>query len=101
MKKNALIALLVVLTLAFVAQVITIAQVGPPTPPSHDPNSSSAQGTSNSSYGPSSSDEFPFPPWVLTLFGCEWVKVCDPYGYCYWVLICEDWVPELGPIYIP
>ena len=108
--RKLLFALLMVLTLAFLTQVITVAQVGPPTPPSDDPNSSSTQGTSNSStnqqtYGPSSSDEFLFPPWILTPFGCEWVEVCwevsDNVWVCEWILICEDWVLKLGLIFIP
>ncbi|MCK4787465.1 MAG: hypothetical protein KAV87_27150 [Desulfobacteraceae bacterium] len=105
MKRKVLIGLLLVLGLAFFAQVTTVAQVGPPTPPSHDPSSSSTQGTSNSStnqqtYIFPSSGELPYP-WVLTPWGCQWVEVHDPHGGTFWILICEDWVPTLGPIFIP
>ncbi len=105
MRKRVPITLLVVLTSAFLTQVFTIAQVGPPAPPSDDLNSSGVEGSSSSStnqqtYSSPSSGELPYP-WVLTLFGCEWVEVQDRHGCKYWILDCEDWVPELGPIYIP
>ena len=104
MKTRFLTALLMILTLAFLTQVVAIAQVGPPTPPSDDPNSSSNQGASNSStnqqaYSSPSSGQLPYP-WVLTLFGCQWVEMHDPHGGTYWILDCEDWVPELGTIFI-
>jgi hypothetical protein len=94
MKKKVLITLLMVLILGFLTQVITVAQI-PTTPPASD-------STNQQTFGPPSSDELPeLPPWIVTPLGCEWVQICDPHGFCFWILICESWVPKLGQIYIP